>query len=138
MNQIETLKHSLRSTVSKLLEVVFDGRYKAKLPQLEEEYIVTLDCSLSEARETIRSMGYSYQAFAARKFHHKTNKRDTGSYAKVDPNDNTKQWHIHTFSVENGVEVYSHHEYRVIHPFKHYNAIDYKQGKACEQITQLR
>lgn len=133
---IDQRKHKLRSTFSVILEVASGGDYKAKLPQREGEYILTLVCSLSQARRTLRSIGYRYQAFAARKFHTEHG-RDDGSYMKIDPEDNTKQFHVHLYDAGYSVLVYSHHEYRIRYPFKHYNAKDYTQGKMCERLEEL-
>ena len=133
---IDQRKHKLRSTFSVILEVGSGGDYKAKLPQREGEYILTLDCSLSHARRTLRELGYRYQSFAARKFH-RTEGRDDGSYMKIDPEDNTKQFHVHLYDTGSSVLVYSHHEYRIKYPFKHYNAKDYTQGVACVELLDL-
>ena len=122
------MKHQIRSVGSIAFESLSGGDYKAKLPQKEDEYIATWDCTLQEAKRRLKDEGYSYQMFAARKFLDGYG-RDDGSYAKIDPDDQTKQYHVHLYDTDDGVEVYSHWEYRIVYPLKHYNAKEYVKGK---------
>ena len=131
---MDELKHSLRSAASPIIESLTGDTLKPKLPQLESEHITTWGCSLSEARVLLSEKGYTYQVFAARKFHERLG-RDSGSYAKVDQTNKQMQFHVHLYESENGVLVYSHHEFRPIHPIKHLNSKDYTKGKACEKVS---
>ena len=54
----------------------------------------------------------------------------------MDPDDKTKQYHVHLYEVDaNRVKVFSHWEYRVIYPFKHYNSEEYVMGKTCDELV---
>ena len=133
MNDI--VLHTIRSVGSVVFEVASGGDYKAKLPQKKDEYITTWNCNIQQARRRIRSLGYRYQPLAARKSLEGYGK-DDGSFAKVDPDDKTKQYHVHLYEVDaNRVKVFSHWEYRVIHPFKHYTAEEYVMGKTCDELV---
>ena len=134
-DRTDRIQHMIRSVGSVALEVASGGDFKAKLPQKEPEYITTWYVRPQIARKWLRDMGYTYQPFAARKFLDGYG-RDDGSYAKVDPEDQSKQYHVHIYARDSGVEVYSHYEYRVIHPWKHYNSAVYKMGEICDKMEE--
>ena len=130
------LLHGIRSVGSILLEVASGGDFKAKLPQKSAEFVATWEISPAEARHRLKEMGYSYQPLAARKFLDGYG-RDDGSYSKVDPDDRSKQYHVHIYNTKSGVEVYSHHEFRVAFPVAHYNSVDYRTGETCDDLEEL-
>ena len=129
------LLHAIRSAGSVVIEVVSGGDWKAKLPQHESEHVATWEISPAEVRHRLAEMGYEYQPFAARKFLDGYG-RDDGSYWKADPDDPSKQYHVHIYNTKSGIEVYSHHEFRVSYPVAHYRAVDYRTGETCDELEE--
>jgi len=105
-------RHDVRQGTAGVLEKVLPDSMYASYQLSEEEYIGHLDNGLDSAVEALKDAGYEYQTLSAKKYHPEDERPDDGSYRLLDPEDPDKQWHVHLWEDEEGVEVYSHYEYK--------------------------
>lgn len=80
----------------------------------EREYVGTV-VEIADAEgvaDLLEDYGYEFSGLAALKYHPETGAPDDASLRKVDPDRPRWQWHLHLFETADGVEVYSHYEYR--------------------------
>lgn len=77
-----------------------------------QEFVGILDEDLAEATGHLTRAGYDYQLLAATKLHPETEEYDDGSYRLINHVDPAKQWHVHLWESDDGVECFSHYEYK--------------------------
>lgn len=140
-------KHGVRQGAADILDTVLPDSMYAVYQLDEEEYIGTVDADLRETIDYLKQCGYEYQTLAAKKLHPETERSDDGSYRRLDPDDSDKQWHVHLWETDDGVEVYSHYEYKpeLWGPVdehrvaEHYRPDDntYIEGQHAEDVKQL-
>ncbi|MFW5896310.1 MAG: hypothetical protein ACOCUA_02890 [archaeon] len=102
---------TLLPVVDRLAQQV--GQYAAY--QLDEREFVGTVTEVDDAEgvaSLLEEYGYEHGGLAALKYHPETGAPDEGSYRKVDPDRPRWQWHVHLWSSDDGVEVYSHYEFR--------------------------
>lgn len=105
-------KHTARRGAANAIEALpTDSLYGAYQVDMAE-YIGTLDSDLSTAIDYLKQHGYTYQVLSAEKYHPDTGAADDGSYRLLDPDDTDKQWHVHLWETDDGVQLFSHYEYK--------------------------
>lgn len=106
-------QHAARHGSAEVLDAVLpDSMYT--MYQLDaEEYVGTVEMDLSAVTAALKEQGYEYQPFSAKKYHPDDDSlADDGSYRLLDPDDPDKQWHVHLWETVEGVDVFSHYEYK--------------------------
>lgn len=140
-------KHGIRQGAAGILDTVLPGSMYAVYQLDEDEYIGTVDADLDETETYLKQNGYGYQMLAAKKLHPEDERSDDGSYRRLDPDDSDKQWHVHLWNTDDGVEVYSHYEYKPelwgpvdeSRVAEHYRPDDntYIEGQHAEDVKHL-
>ena len=142
------IRHRTRLTTASLLAPILPGDMYSAYSLSEEEYIGRFDGNLKEARGALSEKGYKYNMLGAKKLHPETEKVDDGSFRNLDPDDNSKQWHVHIWETDNGVQFFSHYEYKpepwrpidIARPFEHYRpdyGETYIQGQHSRGIKEV-
>lgn len=104
--------HRVRQWTADALEGILPETMYAQYRLDDAEFVGRLDGSLEEAEASLEGAGYAYQFFAATKLHPDRDEPDQGSYRRLDPDDPAKQWHVHLWETDSGVDVFSHYEYK--------------------------
>lgn len=106
------LQHRLRHAAGGVADALLPGQWYGVFTLKPAEFVGTLDVSLSEARSLLAARSYDYNTISAKKLHPADRTPDDGSYRRLDPADNSKQWHVHLWDRPDRIEVYSHYELR--------------------------
>ncbi|WP_248515799.1 hypothetical protein [Salinarchaeum laminariae] len=106
------LQHRLRHAVGGVADSILPGRCYGVFTLKPSEFVGSLDVSLAEVRSILEARSYSYNPISAKKLHPELRIPDDGSYRRLDPQDRSKQWHVHLWERPDCIEVYSHYEYR--------------------------
>lgn len=105
-------KHRVRQRSAEFLNEILPGSMYAQYRLDQEEFVGRIDTDLEDVEAYLEGEGYEYQVLAARKLHPEREEADHGSYRCIDPSDGAKQWHVHLWETPDGVELFSHYEYR--------------------------
>lgn len=106
------LQHRLRHVAGGVADAVLPGQCYGVFTLKPSESVGYLDAELSDVKSLLESRSYSYIPLAAKKLHPEYTRADAGSYRRLDPEDRSKQWHVHLFEHGDGIEVFSHYELR--------------------------
>lgn len=106
------VKHRVRQWTADALEAVLPETMYAQYRLDDAEFVGRLDGDLNDAEAALEEARYTYQFFAAKKIHPDRDAADDGSYRCLNPDDPARQWHVHLWETDSGVEVFSHYEYK--------------------------
>lgn len=106
------LQHRLRHAAGGVADAVLPGQCYGVFTLKPCEFVGYLDVGLEEVKALLEARSYSYSPLSAKKLHPEYHLPDDGSYRRLDPEDRSKQWHVHCWKHGGGIEVFSHYELR--------------------------
>ena len=106
------LQHRLRHAAGGIADAVLPGACYGVFRLKPSEFVGSLDVDRSELIALLEARSYSYNSLSAKKLHPVDHISDDGSFRRLDPGDRSKQWHVHLFERDDGIEVFSHYELR--------------------------
>ena len=106
------LQHRLRHAAGGVADAVLPGECYGVFTLKPGERIGYLDADLADVKPLLEARSYTYSPLSAKKLHPSDHVADDGSYRRLDPENRSKQWHVHLFERSDGIEVFSHYELR--------------------------
>jgi|AntDeeMetagen134_2_1112570.scaffolds.fasta_scaffold16246_1 hypothetical protein len=105
----------------------------------EEEFVETVDASISEVEATLWEFGFTRMPLSALK-ETPDGRIEQGSWAYRDGPLADRQLHVMLFEADGGVDLYVHDEYNAFNPqvaLKHYRGVDLDPQAGKEQLREI-